>query len=239
MNGLSGVKAITTSNAYGLGQLFNLPSIGGLYYPQKTGSKVVTMLLNIFKFGIPIYPDAYEESGGNEISEQVLVGGIGSANSAEGSPGDDIAGALVKVADNIVVNPRKWRIHGYTGLNTNTKLGQIMQGLIPEATLQSFVNKFGRDTLNSALKQTLEYIAEARRPFKFNTRDGETIPCLVKSYNIKTTAENGNFVELDIELQEFRFLALTDDGEMDPSGGVTTTFNPAQLGRSALRAIAL
>lgn len=248
MNGLSGLKALTSTNLAGIGQYFNLPTIGGLYSaPSKkdTGNKkdfkkpIVLQMLDMFKFGIPIYPDKYEESGGNDISEQVLVGGLGSDASEDGQPGDDIAGALVKVADNIVVKPRKWHIHGYTGLNTNTSLGHVINGLIPEATLQSFITKFGRDTLNNTFRQTLQYIAEARRPFKFNTREGETIPCLIRDYKINTVAENNNYIELDLELQEFRFLALTynDDGSQAALGGVTTTFSGAKLGRTALRSL--
>ena len=184
-----------------------------------------------------MYPDVYEESGSNDVSEQVLIGGLGSDTQIEGLPGDNIAGALIKVADNIVVNPRKWRIHGYTGLNLNTKIGQVINGLIPEATLQSFISKFGRDTLNSLFKQTLQYLSEARRPFKFNTREGETVPCLIRSYTVKTVAENNNFVELDLELQEFRFLALTEKDEQKPVGGVNSNFNAKNLGRTALRAL--
>lgn len=246
MNGLSGLKTLTSSNLTGAGQYFNLPSIGGLYLATGESNKitnkflsVVINLLDMFKFGIPIYPDSYEESGSNDISEQVLVGGIGSDSPEGGSSGDDITGALVKVADNIVVNPRKWRIHGYTGLNMNTSIGHVINGSMPEVTLQSFRNKFGTDTLNGALKQTLQYISEARRPFKFNTREGETIPCLIKSYNVKTIAENSNFVELDLEIQEFRFLALTgeENGSQTSVGGVTSMYTPTQLGRTALRTL--
>lgn len=251
MNALSNLKALTSSNLTGIAQYFNLPTIGGLYNPKKDNFEAtseasaklrnnILNMLDMFKIGIPIYPDVYEESGGNDISEQVLVSGLGSA-SAEGSlPGDDVAGALVKVADNIVVRPRNWKIHGYMGFNINTRLGQIENGLIPEATLQSFITKFGRDTLNSTFKQTLQYISEARRPFKFNTREGETIPCLIKSYTIKTAAENNNFIEIDIELQEFRFLALAEDenGGLAAIGGVTSSFNPTTLGRTALRTLA-
>lgn len=242
-NGLAGLKKLTSSNLTGLGQYFNLPTIGGLYSPKKTYggnqtlNKIVLGLLDMFKFGIPLYPDVYEESGGNEISEQVLIGGIGSDSASGGLPGDDITGALVKVADNIVVNPRKWKIHGYTGLNTNTTIGKAINGLIPEATLQSFITKFGRDTLNSLFKQTLQYLSEARRPFKFNTREGETVPCLLRSYSVKTVAENNNFVELDLELQEFRFLALTEDGSQKSVGGVTSNFNVSSLGRTLLRSL--
>lgn len=241
MNILNGLKALTSSNLAGVAQYFNLPTIGGLYAPLTTDNEkwvTVIEILDMFKFGIPIYPDVYEEMGGNDISEQVLVGGIGTETAVGAKPGDDVTGALVKVADNIVVNPRKWRIHGYTGYNSNTKVGQFMNGLIPEATLQSFISKFGRDTLNTTLKQTLQYISEARRPFKFNTREGETIPCLIKSYNVKTVAENANFIELDLEIQEFRFLALVGDSQGNQTtGGTTTLFSPVKLGWTALRSI--
>ena len=244
MNGLSGLKTLTSSNLTGVAQYFNLPSIGGLYSSRGSllsnlNNKMVIQLLDMFKFGIPIYPDVYEESGGNDISEQVLVGGIGSDSASGSLPGDDVAGALVKVADNIVVNPRKWRIHGYTGFNINTTAGRFINGLIPEVTISSFVAKFGTGVLNNTFKQTLQFISEARRPFKFNTREGETIPCLIKSYNIKTVAENNNFVELDLEIQEFRFLSLTGDeiGRQVTVGGVNTPFTVAKLGRTALKSI--
>lgn len=244
MNGLRGLKALTSANLTGLGQYFNLPTIGGLYTPAKTQvtNKIlssVLQMLDMFKFGIPIYPDVYEESGGNDISEQVLVGGIGSDSPMYALPGDDVTGALVKVADNIVVNPRKWKIHGYTGFNTNTSAGLSLAGLIGEPTIQSFVAKFGTDALNTTFKQTLQYISEARRPFKFNTREGETIPCLIKSYNIKAVAENNNYVELDLELQEFRFLSLTENlsGSQTSVGGVTSVYSVAKLGRTALKAL--
>ena len=247
MSGLRGLKALTSSNLTGMAQYFNLPTIGGLYYPRKSliTNKVlssVLAMLDIFKFGIPIYPDVYEESGGNEISEQVLVGGIGSDSPFSANVGADIAGALIKVADNIVVNPRRWKIHGYTGFNTNTKVGNFLDGIIPESTLQSFITKFGRDTLNVTLKQTLQYISEARRPFKFNTREGETIPCLIKSYNVKFVAENSNFIELDLEIQEFRFLAISgnEKGDIVSAGGITTNaLSTAKLGRTALRTLSL
>lgn len=241
MNVLNDLKAFTSSNLAGLSQYFNLPTIGGLYSPTPS-SKVmafVGQLLDMFKFGIPIYPDVYEESGGNDISEQVLVGGIGSDAAGNTKSGADITGALVKVADNIVVNPRKWRIHGYLGFSSNTTVGHFVNGIIGEATVQSFITKFGRGTLNDTFKQTLQYISEARRPFKFHTREGETVPCLIKSYNIKTVAENNNFVEIDLEIQEFRFLALTGDdkGNQTAVGGITSPFNVSNLGRTALRAI--
>lgn len=255
MDFLRTLKSLTSSSLSGLSQYFNLPTIGGLYAPLTDKQKVlktVIMLLDMFKFGIPIYPDVYEESGGNDISEQVLVGGIGSDSAIGAKSGDDVTGALVKVADNIVVNPRKWRIHGYIGYNTNTVAGQKVagfsmydtetgKGIKPDPVLQSFVLKFGRDTLNMTLKQTLQYISEARRPFKFHTREGETVPCLIKSYNIKTVAENNNFVELDLELQEFRFLALVGDinGNQTVAGGVTSVFTPAKLGWTALRTLTL
>lgn len=241
MNALNGLKALASSNLAGVSQYFCLPTIGSLYSPLPDNKALAFMvkLLDMFKFGIPVYPDVYEESGGNDISEQVLVGGIGSDATGGANPGDDITGALVKVADNIVVNPRKWKIHGYIGYNSNTPVGQYISGDYDNTVIQSLYTKFGRDTLNNTLKQTLQYISEARRPFKFHTREGETVPCLIKSYNVKTIAENSNYVEIDLEIQEFRFLALTGDenGNQTTVGGITSPFNVSNLGRTALRAI--
>lgn len=230
----------------GASNYFTLPSIGGLYKVDKPlftdpmKQKIMTAIFDMFKFGLPLYPDTYEENGGNNISEQVLVGGLGS-----GMYNGEVGG-LTKVADNIVVNPRTWRIHGYLGFDLNTTIGRGLQSGVFMNTstgplLQQFINTFGRDVLNGVFKQTLQYLAEARRPFKFNTKEGETIPCLFKNYSVKSVAENQNFVEVDLELQEFRFLALTTkaDGEQTTIGGVNSVYNPKKLGRSALKALVL
>ena len=78
MNGLSGLKALTNSNFTGVAQYFNLPTIGGLYSTPKTVInnailKQVIQMLDMFKFGIPIYPDVYEESGGNDVEHDVVL----------------------------------------------------------------------------------------------------------------------------------------------------------------------
>ena len=242
---LGAFKSVLSSDLFGIGSYFTIPTIGGLYTakaPTSTNSVVQKVLSNLFKIGIPIYPDKYEESGGNEISQQVLVGGLGS-DSTLGQPNQDIAGALVKVADNIVVNPRVWKIHGYTGVNLNNQLGQMAQEVvnaIPSSNVfKSMVMQFGVEVVNQVFKGAIQYIAEARRPFKFNTKDGETIPCLFKSYNVTSVAENQNFVEVDLEIQEFRFIALADsaDGKQEQVGGVTGAFNMAKLGRCALKSL--
>lgn len=240
--GTRALKGFSGASTY-----FTLPSIGGLYKPTKPrftnyrpfDRAVAETFLDMFKFGLPLYPDTYEENGSNNISEQVLVGGLGTEGDRNGE-----VGGLTKVADNIVVNPRTWRIHGYLGFDLNTTIGRSLQsGVFMDMTtgpfLQAFVNKFGRDVLNSVFKQTLQYLAEARRPFKFNTKEGETIPCLFKNYSVKSIAENQNFVEVDLELQEFRFLALTtkEDGQQVAEGGVNSVYNPKKLGRSALKSL--
>ena len=238
-------KTALSSDLFGIGSYFTNPSIGGLYTAKtltSTNSMVQKVLSNLFKIGIPIYPDKYEESGGNEISQQVLVGGLGTGQS-EAKVTDVVAGALVKVADNIVVNPRVWKIHGYTGVNINNQLGQISQGIvntIPSSNIfKSMIMQFGVEVVNQVFKGAIQYIAEARRPFKFNTKDGETIPCLFKSYNVTSVAENQNFVEVDLEIQEFRFIALSEgvDGEQTPVGGITGPFNMVKLGRCALKSL--
>lgn len=238
-------KSVLSSDLFGIGSYFTNPSIGGLYTaktPTSTNSMVQKVLSNLFKIGIPIYPDKYEESGGNEISQQVLVGGLGTGQS-EAKVTDVVSGALVKVADNVVVNPRIWKIHGYTGVNINNQLGQISQDIvnaIPSSNIfKSMIMQFGVEVVNQVFKGAIQYIAEARRPFKFNTKDGETIPCLFKNYNVTSVAENQNFVEVDLEIQEFRFIALAEgtDGKQTPVGGITGPFNMAKLGRSALKSL--
>lgn len=249
---VNAVKILTSNSFLGLGSYFTLPSIGGLYYVKKETTikqenKLGISLSDILKVGIPLYPDKYEESGGNDISQQVLVGGIGSNDEQSGNPGSNIAGALVKVADNIVVNPRTWKIHAYTGLkisesvftNVANNLGASMTGWF-DAGLLSLVQKFGLEVILQVFKGTIEYLAEARRPFKFNTKDGETIPCFFKSYKVTSVPENPNFVELDLELQEFRFLALDDsEGKQQQvaAGGITSPFNKTKLARCVLKSL--
>ena len=243
----SAMRTVLSPNLLGIGSYFTIPTIGGLYTAKKltsTNSVVQKVLSNLFKIGIPIYPDKYEESGGNEISQQVLVGGLGTG-ATDADTTDVVAGALVKVADNIVVNPRVWKIHGYTGVKLDNQLGQMTQDVvnaIPSSNVfKSMIMQFGVEVVNQVFKGAIQYIAEARRPFKFNTKDGETIPCLFKSYNVTSVAENQNFVEVDLEIQEFRFIALSQSpkGDVEPVGGVTGPFNVAKLGRCALKSLVL
>lgn len=236
---------------------FSIPTIGGLYYKDKTFSAIresndyatlVKKLLDVFQIGVPIYPDKYEETGGNEIGEQVLVGGVEGVEPSEGEQNNQptAVGALYKIMDNVVVNPRKWIIHGYIGINieNSTVLG-IASGLnIPNPFFSSFLRTFGRETLNNVLKRTIQYISEARRPFKFTTVNGETLPALINKYSVKVVPENQNWVEVDLELQEFRFLALLGSNRQETIGGVSGIYSSPQdalrqLGRSTLKSIAI
>lgn len=212
-------------------------------------------IMDFFKIGIPIYPDKYELKGGSDIGEQVLVGGIGTDDETE----TDVTGALVKVADNIVVTPRIWVMHGYIGLNLehggmiSAALGMAGSFIATSGLsvidkvggmLQSFINKFGRNMFNSTMQKMFEIISEARRPFKFTTADGETVPALIKSYSIKKAAENQNWIEIDLEVQEFRYIALMQDGSQAAIGGRKQLFASGrdalmQIGRTALKSIAL
>lgn len=246
-----------------IASFFTVPMIGGLYqskrsYPIAMGDLSLMALMDMFKIGIPIYPDKYEKKGGNEIGQQILVGGIGTDKAADSVTNADVTGALVKIADNIVVNPRTWIIHGYIGINLEDlgsvgsgaqAIGQIVGSgglsLVPQvsAAITSFVTKFGRETFNSVMTKAFEYISEARRPFKFTTIEGENIPCLIKSYSVQKVAENLNWVEIDLEIQEFRYIALLQEGEQAAIGGVTGIYASGmdavkQLGRSALKAVA-
>lgn len=246
-----------------IASFFTVPTIGNLYYhksaPGGMGAvEALKRLMDLFQIGIPIYPDKYEKKGGNEIGQQVLVGGIGTDKQ---EPGEkvDVTGALVKVADNIVVNPRIWTIHGYIGLNiedggilsqglqiTGQVIGTSGLSMAPKiaGALTSFVNKFGREMFNSTMVKIFETISEARRPFKFTTIEGETLPCLIKSYSVSKVAENQNWVEVDLEIQEFRYIALLQNGEQQAVGGASGLYASGmdavkQCGRSLLKAVAV
>lgn len=236
---------------------FSVPSIGGLYYKDKSFSAIkasndyatlVKKLLDVFQIGIPIYPDKYEENGGNEIGEQVLVGGVEGVEPSEGEQNSQptAVGALYKIMDNVVVNPRKWTIHGYIGINIeNSTPLAIASGMgLPNPFFNSFIRTFGRETLNSVLKRAIQYISEARRPFKFTTVNGETLPALINRYSVKAVPENQNWVEIDLEIQEFRFLALLGSNRQETVGGVGGIYSSPQdalrqLGRSTLKSIAI
>lgn len=240
-----------------IASVFSVPSIGSLYSPnESTAAGGMTFavfwrkMLDFFKVGIPVYPDKYEEKGGNEIGTQVLVGGVGEGNSngkmggnTTGSSSSTATGALVKIMDNIVATPRSWVIHGYMGINLeNMEFTKAITAATNPAFLTSFIEQFGRITLNSLIKRYLEYISEARRPFKFNTADGETVAALIKNYSVKYVAENQNWVEVDLEIQEFRFIALLSNTQQDMIGGVNSLYNGPkdtlkQLSRGAVKAI--
>lgn len=237
------------STVANLASYFSIPTIGALYsVPDETNNVIefFQKLTDFFKIGIPVYPDKYEEKGENQIGEQVLVSGLGTDKPEGADSGANVTGALVKVADNIVVTPRSWTIHGYIGFKMDGMVGGMvgsMLSAIPVPALSSFLQTFGRDTLNDLMKRCLRYISEARRPFKFYTTDGETVPSLIKSYNLKQVAENQNWVEVDLEIQEFRCIALTKDGQ-ESVGGVKGLYSSAsgfaaQMGRSALKVLAL
>lgn len=214
---------------------FSMPSIGGLYFKEKTvdaGKPAGIMkALDLFQIGIPIYTDKYEERGGNEIGEQILVSAIGSDDPGIG----DATGSLVKVADNIVVTPKTWIIHGYVGINENDILTTALKRVVP---FMNVVSTFGRQMLLETFRMVLRYICDARKPFKFYSADGDTIPSLIKSYSAKKAPENDNWIELDIEIQEFRYIAMTKDDEQVSGGfkaGITGKSALQKLGRTALK----
>lgn len=214
---------------------FSMPSIGGLYFKEKTieaGQPAGIMkVLDFFKIGIPIYADKYEERGGNEIGEQILVSAIGSDEPGIG----DVTGSLVKVADNVVVTPKTWTIHGYVGINEDDIITTALRQAIP---FMNVISSFGRQALLETFRMVLRYICDARRPFKFYSADGDTIPALIKSYSAKKAPENDNWIELDIEIQEFRYIAMIN-GDKQVSGGfaagITGKSAAQKLGQTALK----
>lgn len=214
---------------------FTMPSIGGLYFKEKSveaGEPAGIMrTLDLFQIGIPIYADKYEEKGGNDIGQQILVSAIGSDDPGIG----DATGSLVKVADNIVVTPKTWIIHGYVGIKDDDILTTALKNAVP---FMNVVTNFGRQALLETFKRVLRYICDARKPFKFYSVDGDTIPSLIKNYSVKRAPENDNWLELDIEIQEFRYIAMEKDGQQKSGGfmtGITGKAAKQKLGRTALK----
>ena len=222
--------------------LFTLPSIGALYSDvnatEKVGfSKFLFFALDFLKLGFPVYTDNFEEIVANNIGEQVLVAGV--ENSNIGSFSANNAGILHKVADNIVPEPRKWSMHGYLGYSSNNIFANVTR-MLP-LNFGSFIDKFGRETLLSIIKEYVRFLANARKPFKFTTPEGETVPALIKDCKFSNKAENKNFIEVDLEIQEFRYLGIVKKEGQFVGGnynyGINKTANV--LGRSVAKALFL
>lgn len=222
---------------------FTLPSIGALYRDaddtERVGlSRFLFMAIDFLKLGFPVYTDHFEEIVVNNIGEQVLVAGVENSNSG-GFSGND-AGILHKVADNIVPEPRKWSMHGYLGYASNNIFADVRRTQMPLG-LGNFVVKFGRETLLSTIKEYVRFLANARKPFKFTTPEGETIPALIKDCKFSNKAENKNFIEVDLEIQEFRYLGVVENEGQYVGGnynyGINKTANV--LGRSVAKALFL
>lgn len=222
---------------------FTLPSIGALYRDadgtERIGlSRFLFMAIDFLKLGFPVYTDHFEEIVANNIGEQVLVAGVENSNSGGFSAND--AGILHKVADNIVPEPRKWSMHGFLGYASNNIFADVRRTQMPLG-LGNFVVKFGRETLLSTIKEYVRFLANARKPFKFTTPEGETIPALIKDCKFSNKAENKNFIEVDLEIQEFRYLGVVEDEKQYVGGnynyGINKTANV--LGRSVAKALFL
>ena len=230
--------------------LFTLPSIGALYEDADDTERVgfSKFLYAVFDFlknlGFPVYTDHFEEIVTNNIGEQVLVAGV--ENSNNGSFSANNAGILYKVADNIVPEPRRWSMHGYLGYSSNNIIADVTRmtpiiGNIMTPILGNIIEKFGRETYLSIVKEYVRFLANARKPFKFTTPEGESIPALLKDCKFSNKAENKNFIEVDLEIQEFRYLGIVDKEGQFVGGnynyGINKTANV--LGRSVAKALFL
>lgn len=227
MNGKTLTNIAATQDIQDLVSMFTLPSIGTIYkeYTDADDYKMSTaiqIVVNFFQLGFPIYTDNVVEGISNNIGEQVLVGGMGSET-----------GQLYKIADNIVPNPRSWTIHGYMGFANGNVLSRLMNSI---PVVGSFIRKFGRDTLLSLIKEYMRYISNARKPFRFYTAEGEEVPALIKSCKFTNKAENTNFIEVDLEIQEFRYLVLFDPLTQVAKSGYT--YDPMNTVKALSRSVA-
>ena len=221
---------------------FTLPSIGALYRDaddsERIGfSKFLFAAYDFLKLGFPVYTDHFEEIVANNIGEQVLVSGVENDSGIFNSTN---AGILHKVADNIVPEPRRWSMHGYLGYSSNNIFENVTR-MIP-INIGSFIDKFSRETLLSAIKEYVRFLSNARKPFKFTTPEGETIPGLIKDCKFSNKAENKNYVEVDLEIQEFRYIGVIGNENSQYVGGnynygINKSANV--LGRSVAKALFL
>jgi hypothetical protein len=197
-----------TKSVGNIASLFTLPSIGALYTEileteKKSFSTYLYNIIDFLKIGFPVYADHMTESMTNDIGEQTLVSAMGTD-----------AGTLQKVADNIVPQPRMWTLHGYIGYSDDNLFASVGY-----SEIITIIKKFGRGTLLTVLKEYIRFLANARRPFHFNTSEGESVPAFIKSFKFNNVAENINFVEVDLEIQEFRYVALQNGGIGQSVGG--------------------
>lgn len=197
-----------TKSVGNIASLFTLPSIGALYTEileteKKSFSTYLYNIIDFLKIGFPVYADHVTESMTNDIGEQTLVSAMGTD-----------AGTLQKVADNIVPQPRMWTLHGYIGYSDDNLFTSVGY-----SEIITIIKKFGRGTLLTVLKEYIRFLANARRPFHFNTSEGESVPAFIKSFKFNNVAENINFVEVDLEIQEFRYVALQNGGIGQSVGG--------------------
>ena len=221
---------------------FTLPSIGALYRDTDDStrigfSKFLFAAYDFLKLGFPVYTDHFEEIVANNIGEQVLVAGVENDSGIFSSTN---AGILHQVADNIVPEPRRWSMHGYLGYSSNNIFENVTR-MIP-INIGSFIDKFSRETLLSAIKEYVRFLSNARKPFKFTTPEGETIPGLIKDCKFSNKAENKNYVEVDLEIQEFRYIGVIGNENSQYVGGnynygINKSANV--LGRSVAKALFL
>ena len=98
-------------------------------------------------------------------------------------------------------------MHGYLGYSSNNIFADVTR-MTP--IIGNIIEKFGRETYLSIVKEYVRFLANARKPFKFTTPEGESIPALLKDCKFSNKAENKNFIEVDLEIQEFRYLGIVD-----------------------------
>lgn len=219
----------TISTIQDIVSMFTLPSIGTVY-KEKTDadnlkmSNTIQLVMDFLKLGFPIYTDSITEQVSNTIGEQTLVGGIEQSK----------VGQLYKIADNIVPEPRMWVIHGYMGFASGNVLSRLANSI---PVVGTFIKKFGHDALLSLIKEYVRYVSSARKPFRFYTSEGEEVPALIKSCKFTNKAENTNFIEVDFEIQEFRYLVIFKNDQVAKSGYTYDPMNTMQaLGRSVAKA---
>lgn len=174
--------------------MFTLPTIG-LPSTLNVGSteflNKFTAIQNILEVlglsrGIPILASSQQEVGENSIGQQILV----RSKELGTQP----------ITDNVAPMPRIWLIKGYIGVKQGENVGMNV----------AFGNNVLTLTLVQAIKDYFRYLRLLRAPFKFITKEGETIDVLMQMYNFEDEPISEYATKIELRLTEFVALSINE-----------------------------
>lgn len=174
--------------------MFTLPTIGlpsALNVGSTSFLNKFTAVQNILEVlglsrGIPILASSQKEIGENSIGQQILI----RSKELGTQP----------ITDNIAPLPRTWLIQGYIGVKQGENIGMNV----------AFGNNSLILTLVQAIKDYFRYLRLLRAPFKFITKEGETVDVLMQMYDFSEEPISEYATKVELRLTEYVALALED-----------------------------